>query len=198
MDLRRILFFLMATGFVCCFYGCNNKGKLGKSVTSDSLLIQYQALSDSVDRNWRVMIEDDDYKHFLMNRLLLEVSYTNSYDKDRFQELTDLLDQLIKSRYDQVTMGNSALIDTYDSATFAVCDQIFVFARSHPRYESIPVMAELIDEINAKNNYILMHRIHYDNWAKELNKFKKDYRADILSGDASLDVENMPLFQIPF
>ena len=47
----------------------------------------YQVLSDSVDYTWSVMIDDDDDKHVLMNRLLLEVSYTNNYDKEKYQEL---------------------------------------------------------------------------------------------------------------
>jgi len=199
MFLGRITFVLLAAAFAGCFFSCDNKSKLSNETDgNDSLLIKYQALSDSVDSNWNVMIKDDDYKHFLMNRLLLEVSYTNSYDKVRFQELTDLLDQLKKLRYDQSSMSNSALIDSYDSATFALSDQIFVFATSHPRFEMTPLMSELIDDINAKNNYILMHRIHYDNWVKELNDFKRNNREKIISSDASLEVESMPLFQLPF
>lgn len=199
MVIRRFNYLLLASCLLLiCLYSCNKKGSSKATIDQDSLLIKYQALSDSVDFNWRVMIEDDDQKHFLMNRLLLEVSHTNSYDKVRFAELTELLKELRELRYDQLSMGNSALIDAYDSATFAVSDQIFVFAQSHPRFGSTQYMSELIDEVNARNNYILMHRIHYDNWVKELNEFKKNYREEILAGGASLEVESMPLFQLPF
>lgn len=197
MNSGRFSLIILIAGLLA-MSSCDKKSRSGQDVSTDSLLIQYQALSDSVDRNWRVMIDDDDNKHFLLSRLLQEVSYTNNYDKDRLQELTGLLDQLKVMRYDQSSMTSSALIDAYDSATFAVCDQIFVFARNHPRFENIPIMGELIEEINAKNNYILMHRIHYDNWVKELNEFKKTNREAILSGDATVDVEDMPLFQLPF
>lgn len=161
----------------------------------ESLLITYAALEDSVANGWQIMITDDDDKHLLMKRLLLEVSYTNNYDKDRFQELNDLIDQLSAMRYDQESMSSSALIDVYDSATFELTDQIIVFARSHPRYDDFPLMAELIDDINGKNDYILMHRIHYDNWVKELNSFKNDNESKLREADA--EIEAMPLFELP-
>ncbi len=161
----------------------------------DSLLIKYAALEDSVANGWQIMIADDDDKHLLMKRLLLEVSYTNNYDKDRFQELNDLIDQLSAMRYDQETMRNSALIDVYDSATFDLTDQIIVFARNHPRYDDFPLMAELIDDINGKNDYILMHRIHYDSWVKELNSFKSKNVSKLKEVDA--EMEAMPLFELP-
>ena len=143
------------------------------------------------------MIDDDDDKHVLMKRLLLEVSYTNNYDKGRFDELNNLIEQLKELRYDQKSMSNSSSIDEYDSATFDLSDQIFLFARNHPRFENTPLMGELIDDISAKNNYILMHRIHYDNWVKELNAFKEKNKEQLISNDASIETAKMPLFQLP-
>ncbi len=143
------------------------------------------------------MIADDDDKHVLMKRLLLEVSYTNNYDKEQFGELNDKIDQLKLLRYDQNSMNSSALIDAYDSATFDLSDQIIVFARSHPRYDDFPMMAELADDINGKNNYILMHRIHYDSQVKELNSFKKKNRKKLLKADSDIETESMPLFELP-
>jgi hypothetical protein len=143
------------------------------------------------------MIDDDDDKHVLMKRLLLEVSYTNNYDKRRFDELNNLIDQLKELRYDQKSMSNSSSIDEYDSATFDLSDQIFLFARNHPRFENTSLMGELIDDISAKNNYILMHRIHYDNWVKELNAFKESNKEKLISNDASIETGKMPLFQLP-
>lgn len=162
----------------------------------DSLMKTYSALKDSVDHEWEIMINDDDDNHKLMKRLLLEVSYTNTYDKDRFKELNSMVDQLKSMRYDQNSMGNSALIDAYDSATFALSDQIIAYARDHPRYTDFPLMEELINDINGKNNYILMHRIHYDTWVKELNAFKNKHRKKILKADPGLEMESMPLFEL--
>jgi hypothetical protein len=178
-------------------FSCGDKKPSSQSVTQDSLLITYLALTDSVDQNWAIMIDDDDDKHVLMKRLLLEVSYTNNYDKGRFDELNNLIEQLKELRYDQKSMSNSSSIDEYDSATFDLSDQIFLFARNHPRFENTPLMGELIDDISAKNNYILMHRIHYDNWVKELNAFKEKNKEQLISNDASIETAKMPLFQLP-
>lgn len=195
----RIAFFsVLVFGILSvCIFSCGDKKPSSQSVTQDSLLITYQALTDSVDQNWAIMIDDDDDKHVLMKRLLLEVSYTNNYDKGRFDELNNLIEQLKELRYDQKSMSNSASIDEYDSATFDLSDQIFLFARNHPRFENTPLMGELIDDISAKNNYILMHRIHYDNWVKELNAFKEKNREQLISNDASIETSKMPLFQLP-
>lgn len=188
---------LFAGIIVSVLFSCGDKKQTAEAEGADSLMIKYNALVDSVNTNWAFMLADDDDKHVLMKRLLLEVSYTNNYDKVRFQELTDQVDELKAIRYDQKSMSASASIDAYDSATFDLSDQIFVFARSHARYDDIPLMSELIDDINAKNNYILMHRIHYDNWVKELNAFKENNKEKLMNADPSMEIENMPLFELP-
>ena len=197
--LERAIKLIFTIGMVVNFMlSCTDKKPGSTDDTgSDSLLIKYLALKDSVDKEWQIMIADDDDKHLLMKRLLLEVSYTNNYDKERFRELNELTDQLKAMRYDQNSMSSSALIDAYDSATFDLADQIIVFARSHPRYDDFPLMAELIDDINGKNNYILMHRIHYDSRVKDLNTFKKSNREKLLASDPEVETESMPLFQLP-
>ena len=188
------LTWLLAAFLYSCDGGKNASKSSGRS---ESLLSTYLILEDSVQKQWSVMIADDDDKYVLMKRLLLEVSYTNNYDKDRFRELNDLIDQLKAMRYDQKSMSSSALIDAYDSATFDLSDQIILYARNHPRYEDFPLMSELIDDINGKNNYILMHRIHYDNWVKELNAFKKKHRKKLMTSDPEIEAESMPLFELP-
>lgn len=177
---------------------CENKNQMASdTLNQDSLMIKYGVLQDSVKSNWETMIADDDQKHVLMNRLLLEVSYTNNYNKDKFNELKDQIDQLKLIRYDQYSMGDSKMIDQYDSMTWSVSDQIIEFARSHPRYVDFPMMEELIQDINAKNNFILIHRIHYDNWAKELNSFSKNNSNKLKEGNPTFKVNEMPLFQLP-
>jgi hypothetical protein len=190
--------FLVLGLLVVCLAACDSEKKTSsESQDADSLLIKYQALADSVSHNWTVMIAADDDKHTLMKRLLLEVSYTNNYDKPRFEELNALVDELKDFRYDQKTMSDSDLIDAYDSATWDLTDQIIKFARDHPRFEDFPMMQELIEDINGKNSYVLMHRIHYDNWVKELNSFKEKNRDKLMHDDTGVDVESMPLFELP-
>lgn len=179
-------------------FSCDSKkSEYAEQQHVDSLMITYKALTDSVQQNWDVMIADDDEKLQLMKRLLLEVSYTNNYDRSKFENLNTLVDELKVSRYDQKSMRDSDLIDAYDSATWQVTDQIIQFARSHPRFEDFPLMQELIEDIHGKNNYVLMHRIHYDNWVKELNAFKKKYAKELIDEHPSHNFESMPLFQLP-
>ena len=191
---RWAVFLLMISFFSL---SCEQSKKAGDAGTADSVLVYYQVLTDSVQANWSRMIADDDDKHLLMRRLLLEVSYTNNYDKQRHQELMDLLEKLKAIRYDQITMQNSSLIDVYDSATFAVTDQIIAYAREHPRFEDTPLMAELIDDINGKNNYVLMHRIHYDGWVKQLNAYQDANREVIMEKTPDVELNQMPLFELP-
>ncbi len=195
--LRKDMFkLLFAFAIVALMYACDGGKKASKtSGKQEALLTQYLAFEDSVQDFWDIMIADDDDKHVLMKRLLLEVSYTNNYDKARFKELNSKIDDLKTMRYDQVSMGNSAKIDAYDSASFSLSDQIFVYARAHPRFDQFPLMAELIDDINGKNNYVLMHRIHYDSWVKEFNSFKKKNKKKLSSSD--LDINAWPIFELP-
>lgn len=196
MNYPKFLLLLLFGATLSILWSCENKNPGSSETENDSLLIKYNALQDSVNHNWAIMIADDDEKLQFMKRLLLEVSYTNNFDKAKFQELNDLVDELKEMRYDQESMTNSSLIDAYDSATFDLSDQIIVFARTHPRYDDFPLMAELIDDINAKNNYILMHRVHYDSWVKELNSYKKNNSQKLLDGSDELQLEAMPLFEL--
>ena len=196
MNYPKYLPLLLLGAALSILWSCENKNQGSSEAENDSLLIRYTALQDSVNHNWAIMIADDDEKLQFMKRLLLEVSYTNNFDKAKFQELNDLVDKLKEMRYDQESMTNSLLIDAYDSATFDLSDQIIVYARTHPRYDDFPLMAELIDDINAKNNYILMHRVHYDSWVKELNSYKKNNSQKLLDGSDELQLEAMPLFEL--
>lgn len=190
-------YFILALGLLAVYLlSCESRKTSVNGEGVDSLMFKYQALIDSVDANWDIMIADDDDKHELMKRLLLEVSYTNNYDKARFQELTSLVDQLQTMRYDQRSMSESDLIDLYDSATWDLTDQIIRFAREHPRYADYPLMEELIDDINAMNNYVLMHRIHYDAWVKELNAFKERNAEKLIKEDPSIEKNAMPIFEL--
>ncbi len=164
---------------------------------TDSLLMHYQALQDSVARNWNVMIEDDDEKLFFLKRLLLEVTYTNNYDKTQYEALVTSVDSLKNMRYNQQTMRDSDLIDDYDSVTSVVINSVTRFAMSHPAYQDFPLMEELISDIYARNNFVLMRRIHYDNRVKALNEFKKKNRKTILREQPDADIETMPLFELP-
>jgi len=179
-------------------YHCKRISRPGAAETReiDSLIMKIEILEDSIDRAWQTMIEDDDEKHQFMKRLLLEVSYTNMFDKKRYAELNQMVDDLKDMRYTRATMRNSDLIDQYDSATFEVSRQVIEFALDHPSYEKYPLMAELIDDINNKNGMILIYRVHYDGFAIEKNHLIMDHREKLESKLKNTDIKESPLFQL--
>lgn len=198
MNYRNIIFLFSIAVVAGGIFSCSRKAKkTAEGPARDSLIMEYQALQDSLDKEWKVMIEDDDEKIALLKRLILEVSYTNSYDKQRFEALNEMVDQLKQMRYDRESMRDSQMIDAYDSATFAVTDQVIDFARSHPRYKDFPFMEELINEINQKNDLILIYRVHYDNWAKDLNAFIKKRGKKLRKFGQVVPDKPVPLFQLP-
>lgn len=179
-------------------FGCKRNGErtLAEKKKLDSLVMQYRVLNDSVDVAWSKMMDDDDQKHQYMKRLLLEVSYTNNYDKQGFDSLNNLVDLLDSVRYDQFSMEESQLIDNYDSMTFAVTNAVCAYARQNPRFQDFPLMDELIHDINQKNDMILIYRIHYDGFVEDRNEFIKKYSNKLGSYSPDLNFDVLPMFQL--
>ena len=190
-----ILFVVIAALFLSnCKRTSKPSGSEQKEI--DALVNALMVLEDSVDSAWEVMINDDDEKIQFMKRLLLEVSYTNIYNKDRFEELNQMIEDLQGLRYDRNTMSNSDLIDQYDSATFEVTGHIFEFVTDHPSYDQFPLMEELISDINDKNGMILIYRVHYDGFAIERNKVVQDNNDGLSQRLSESDLQLLPLFQL--
>jgi hypothetical protein len=190
----RIFITIAAVSFlVLSLAGCR-KTQRPTAEQNEQLVARFEAANDSVQRAWQEMIAEDDAKHGLMRRLLQEITYTNNYDKARWQELSDDVDQLQASRYQQQSLSN---IDAYDSMTFAVTDELIAFARSHPRYEDHPLMAELIGEINSKNNMIIIHRVRYDDQVRQYNTLIAEQEEHLQNAMNRRDIAPMPIFQLP-
>ncbi len=194
---KAFVFLLIVTAMVLS--KCKNAGRssLKQKEEIDSLITVYQALNDSIDHAWNVMIEDDDEKHYLMKRLLLEVSYTNAYDKPRFDTLNHYVDRLKILRYDRKTLADSKRIDDYDSASAVVTDAVIQYAVRHPAYKESDLMKKLVDGINEKNTMVLIFRVHYDEFVKEREKFIREYRKKLLKGLKESDLESLPVFTLP-
>jgi len=178
---------------------CKNtrKSAANKQKELDSLVAVYHAVNDSIDLAWNKMIKDDDEKHLFMKRLLLEVSYTNSYNKTHFDTLNQYIDNLKAMRYDRGTMADSKLIDDYDSATSAVSVAVIDFATRHPGYENSHLMKELVNDIYDKNGMVLLYRVHYDGFVKDREKFIKKNRKKLLEAIGQQDLEKLPVFALP-
>ncbi len=190
-----LLPFIIVVLFSQCKYA--GKSTMKQKQETEALIAIYQAMNDSIDHAWNVMIGDDDEKLQLMKRLLLEVSYTNAYDKARFDTLNRYIDQLKILRYDRKTLADSKRIDDYDSATSVVLDAVIEYAVGHPAYKGSDLMKELVDNINEKNSMVLIYRVHYDEFVKEREKFIKKNRKKLLKGLNESDMETLPVFTLP-
>jgi len=164
-----------------------------ESVLADSIVTQLSILQDSLNNSWKIMIDDDDEKIQFMRRLLDEVSYSN-YHMNRYHELVALVDSLKAMRYDRKTVKNSKLIDKYDSATSEVTRQVIEFCYDYPEYRDNDMMKELVGEINQKNTYVLLYRVHYDKFAEEINKILEAHGDKI--NDDKFDKGKRPLFKL--
>jgi len=197
--MKGSLFIFLAIVMVFSLSQCKNSRKTAANQQRelDSLVAVYQTINDSIDFAWNAMIEDDDDKHLFMKRLLLEVSYTNSYDKTRFNALNQQIDRLKAMRYDRGTMADSRRIDDYDSATSVVSAVVIDFALRHPGYDDSDLMKELVDDINDKNSMILIFRIHYDGFVKDREKFIKKNKKKLLKAFDQTEFESLPVFALP-
>lgn len=196
---QKTLFFLLivSTVFLSQCKNARRESSVKQKQETEALIIEYQAMNDSIDHAWNVMIEDDNEKHRLMKRLLLEVSYTNAYDKSRFDTLNDYIERLKVLRYDRKTLADSKRIDDYDSASAAVSDAVIEYAVRHPAYKESKLMKELVDDINEKNSMVLIYRVHYDEFVREREKFIKKNRKKLLRGLKESDLEELPVFTLP-
>lgn len=196
--MKEKLFIFLLSGLVILLSQCKNSRKIvNQQQELDSLITVFQALNDSIDHAWNDMIEDDDEKHFFMKRLLLEVSYTNSYDKRHFDTLNHQIDRLKVLRYDRKTLANSKRIDDYDSASSAVSAAVIEYAVKHPAFGTSDLMKELVDDINEKNSMVLIFRIHYDGFVNDRQRFIKKNRRKLLKALEESDLENFSVFTLP-
>lgn len=205
-NLLRSLIIVFA--FVLAFTACKKPGEdkqeeveietaLSQSEL-DSLQFAFMAVNDSLDANWIVMIQDDDEKIADMKRLLKEVSYTKRYDKAKYDSLVKEVDKLSHMRYDRNSMADSDKIDEYDEATSNLTNEVIMFAANHPQYNDYPKLEEIINDIQAADNRIIIHRIRYDRSAKEFNSFVKRNQKHILQIDSNTNKwKEVALFELP-
>lgn len=151
----------------------------------DSLQFAYMAVNDSLNASWTVMIQDDDEKIADMKRLLTEITNTKNYDKAKHSSLVNEVNKLAEIRYDRKTLADSDKIDDYDSATSELTNDVILFAADHPQYAKYPKLEEIINDIQAADERVIIHRIRYDRSAKDFNSFVKLNKKHILQIDSN-------------
>ena len=161
---------------------------------ADSLRTEFKVLNDSIQVAWQVMMGSDSAKLGNVKRLLQEVSYTKVHDQALLDSLLRLQAALPAQRYTMETM-TSEKIDAYDLATDSLLRRLPQLMASVPDLDRYPLCAQLMQEIEAANQALLLHRVHYDNYAKEYNRLISEYGSELEKlGYASLQPKR--LFQL--
>ncbi|WPP49411.1 hypothetical protein [Catalinimonas niigatensis] len=163
----------------------------------DSLRTVYYSLNDSLKHSWSIMLEDDNKKISNLQLLLEEIRKTENYSKDTLDSLAQMVQVLKDMRYDSVTVGNSDLIDQYDSTTTLVSDAIIEYTETIPDADLNPVINVLVDQIVNANNSVLLYRIRYDSFSEDFNRFLEKYKNVMSAIDSSGgQVYKRPMFRL--
>lgn len=196
---RNKLHFLTIIVGIFCLWSCtqnsNNTDKKN-SKTTQKLSLEYQSLQDSVNGSWQNMIKSDDQKISDIKRLLDEVSYTKKYNLFLHDSLLQMHKILSQKRYTQPSMSDSKLIDAYDNATDSIVKGVFRLVKTTPSIAQYPMAINLMEDIIAADNNVVLYRVKYDNWAKTYNIFVDRNKEKLTKINSTPLIEKYPLFTL--
>lgn len=185
---------LMAAAYTACQRASDEKK--AEEIAPDSVKVVYNSLNDSVMMAWKDISSTEEGKLSDMKRLLQEISYTSSFNKERYDSLYNYLQQVYALRFEAETM-TSQQIDKYDSAVNRLQREVISFARNHPQFEQYPLMGRLADSIESADQRTLFLRVRYDDFARDYNDFLKGNKGRIIQpSDTALPLRERPLFQL--
>ena len=184
-------------------FSCKESVKEEKKETKvvlpqEQLQAKITMIGDSVQGAWIFMMEADDQKIMFVKRLLDEISYTKKFDIVAHAKLVDKCNALKSKRFDEGTMANSVSIDKYDAATDSLLREVKALVIATPNVESYPLCGQLLTDISALDNDVIMHRVKYDNWVMEFNKVLDEHKDEIETlGDSFSNLKKKSTFQLP-
>jgi hypothetical protein len=166
-------------------------------VPQDQLLVQLKTLEDSMNVAWTSMIQEDDLKLSYTKRLLEEVSYTKKYDVIGQAKLMEQYKALKGKRFGGQEVTDSESIDRYDAATDSLLKAVNALVSSTPNVENYPLCGELVQEITAMDNNVVLKRIAYDKWALQYNQLLEEQKESLSKlGPPSSEKKKKRLFQL--
>jgi hypothetical protein len=188
---KNILFLLLSFAFI---FSCKQGRNSSRIKDLDSLKTEFSTLNDSLTSTWKVMMDSDSAKLGNIKRLLQEVSYTKVHNKLLLDSLTQMQSNLVGQRYTIETM-TSDKIDAYDAATDALLSRLPRLAASVPDLDRYPLYTELSQEIDSAHQAVLLHRIHYDKYARQYNDMIQKYGKELAQAGYT-DLKPKLLFQL--
>ena len=182
--MKHIIVGWMMSGLVACSTALS-PAEEHPPLPEDSLQTVYYQLTDSLNRAWDVLRQDDATKNTRLQRLLHEMEQAGSYASDTLDSLERLVDQLADLNYDSVTVGNEPRVHRYDSATVAVSEAVVQYAEARADYTNHPVLLYLTDKILDANRSMMLYRLSYDRYSRRFNQFLDNHHASIAVLDSS-------------
>jgi len=188
-------------GFIFLSLSCERGSKESKEKPSgkkaDKVKLEIDADIDTLNFVWKAMIRSDDQKIADIKRLILEVSYTDRYDILLYDSAVAMQKKLSPKRYDQVSMADSKLIDSYDAATDSLLRLTMQLVGTAKGIEGHPLAEQLMNDIVEADNKVVRYRAEYDIWAKKFNKLLEDNDKQLKKlGEPYSSFTKKPLFEI--
>ncbi len=191
MSFRLISFlaFILFLNVSCSKIGLQSSKKRKNAERVDGMRNQ-------VDKAWTSMIQSDDQKIADINRLLLEISYSDKYDEPQLALLKQRAGSLASTRYQQYGMTSDE-IDQYDNATTSLIRSVLELADKIPDLDKNDLSAKLRDDILKADEEVVIYRIRYDREAKAFNNYLKE-EANMLKklGEPYSSYKPLPLFEL--
>ncbi len=138
---------------------------------ADSLTDRYLAYQDSMLQSWNIMINDDNQKIKSMHNLLHELSLTSADEREQLAIYRDQLDQLVRLRYTQKSMGNLDVIEEYDFASTTLVRELISLAESRRQFNYNTTLQKLVEDIRLADERVNNYREEYDLIAMKYNHF---------------------------
>jgi hypothetical protein len=138
---------------------------------ADSLTDCYLAYQDSMLQSWNIMINDDNQKIRAMHNLLHELLVTSTDKQEQLRRYEEQLDQLVRLRYTQQSMGNSDVVEEYDFASATLVTELISLAESKSEFTYNTTLQKLVDDIRIADQRVANYREEYDIIVMKYNQF---------------------------
>jgi hypothetical protein len=197
--MRKFFAGLVVSVAVIALMSCGEKkaDNLNSTFTkADSLTDRYLSYQDSMLQSWNIMINDDNQKIKAMHNLLHELLVISTDERDQLTKYEEQLDQLLRLRYTQKSMGNADVVEEYDFASTTLVRELISLTESKGEYATNTKLQKLVEEIRLADQRVDNYREEYDLIVMEYNQFLEQNKSHLVEANHSDSLEKRHLFQM--
>jgi hypothetical protein len=103
--------------------------------------------------------------------LLHELLVTSGDQQDQLKRYEEQLEQLVRLRYTQQSMGNADVVEEYDFASASLVSELISLAESKPEFTYNTTLQKLVDDIRIADQRVANYREEYDIIVMKYNQF---------------------------